>query len=487
MKPFISAIVAVPLIAVAALAVAIKPIEALSDETNEDLFCEEDFANVTLCTKVTNEKLNDPCKDDNVQCSFWASEGECKINPNYMLQNCAKSCKECEAFLDPEDHDVLDMLNKRSDLNVEQERSYGRNKMEMKKTYDYSSRIDEYREALFQHPSTTSKTRKLCINELSKCTYYAAMGLCEQRVIFMLETCPLACMMCDKKEQFDQCVGMRHPFDVPVFVSQKEYDIISDDASSTNHKDIKQQVNTVDSFFLSKKDNSKWIEDHSAEFVNDPIEHKNGDSSWIVQLDNVISSAECQSIIDLGNKVGWEDSSTIPDTSFSVTKAEDETPKFAFKRARCHNTDIKCDDYAAISNVKKRLSELIGLGLEYFESSDLIHFPEAKGYQSLQHNYELHDVWKIVGPRVLSFYIPLSTTEAGGYMGFPSLEWLMIQPRVGQVTILSNVLNSDPNVMNDKMAHEVLPVQKGELYVLRIHVRQFDYESAKSRGYEHCV
>ena len=486
MKSFISIIVSAILIAVAALVVAIKPISAMNDRTNEDLFCEEDFANVTLCTKVTNEELQDPCNDDNESCSFWASEGECKKNPDYMLVNCAKSCKECQAFLEePEENDVEDMLNKRSDLNVEQERSYGRNKIEMKKTYDYSSRIDEYRKALFQHPSTTSKTRKLCINELSKCTYYASMGLCEQRVIFMLETCPLACMMCEEKEQFDQCVGMRHPFDVPIFVSQKEYDIINDESSSTNHEDIKQQVNTVHSFFQSKKADSKWVEDHSAEFVNDPVKHKNGDS-WIVQLDNVISSVECQSIIDLGNKVGWEDSATIFDASFSMAKAEDEKQKISFKRAKCYNADIQCDDYASISNVKKRLSDLTGLGLWYFEASELIHFPEAKGYQSFQHNYELHDVWKIVGPRVLSFYIPLSTTEAGGYMGFPLLDWLMIQPKEGQVTVLSNVLNSDPNVMNEKMAHEVLPVQKGELYALRIHVRQFDYESAKSRGYEHC-
>jgi len=31
--------------------------------------------------------------DKNSNCSQWASNGECKNNPNYMLQNCAKSCK----------------------------------------------------------------------------------------------------------------------------------------------------------------------------------------------------------------------------------------------------------------------------------------------------------------------------------------------------------------------------------------------------------
>jgi glutathione peroxidase len=30
--------------------------------------------------------------DQNEQCSYWASVGECDKNPNYMLVNCAKSC-----------------------------------------------------------------------------------------------------------------------------------------------------------------------------------------------------------------------------------------------------------------------------------------------------------------------------------------------------------------------------------------------------------
>jgi len=36
-----------------------------------------------------------PCFDNNADCEYWASIGECGINPAYMLVNCKKSCSVC--------------------------------------------------------------------------------------------------------------------------------------------------------------------------------------------------------------------------------------------------------------------------------------------------------------------------------------------------------------------------------------------------------
>merc|ERR1711937_714830 len=35
------------------------------------------------------------CKNRHADCAFWALEGECDINPNYMLTNCAPVCNTC--------------------------------------------------------------------------------------------------------------------------------------------------------------------------------------------------------------------------------------------------------------------------------------------------------------------------------------------------------------------------------------------------------
>jgi len=36
-----------------------------------------------------------PCTDDNQYCEDWAASGQCEANPNYMLESCRKSCGVC--------------------------------------------------------------------------------------------------------------------------------------------------------------------------------------------------------------------------------------------------------------------------------------------------------------------------------------------------------------------------------------------------------
>jgi hypothetical protein len=35
------------------------------------------------------------CEDEYDECAEWAANGECEVNPEYMLYNCTKSCKVC--------------------------------------------------------------------------------------------------------------------------------------------------------------------------------------------------------------------------------------------------------------------------------------------------------------------------------------------------------------------------------------------------------
>lgn len=39
--------------------------------------------------------VEDNCVDENENCGFWASIGECEKNPAYMLSQCALSCRSC--------------------------------------------------------------------------------------------------------------------------------------------------------------------------------------------------------------------------------------------------------------------------------------------------------------------------------------------------------------------------------------------------------
>ncbi len=35
------------------------------------------------------------CVDSDERCAAWARAGECRANPNWMPQNCRKSCGTC--------------------------------------------------------------------------------------------------------------------------------------------------------------------------------------------------------------------------------------------------------------------------------------------------------------------------------------------------------------------------------------------------------
>ena len=46
-----------------------------------------------------------PCEDASAHCGQWAKKGECKANPGFMRESCARACGECKAgtVLTPED------------------------------------------------------------------------------------------------------------------------------------------------------------------------------------------------------------------------------------------------------------------------------------------------------------------------------------------------------------------------------------------------
>ena len=51
--------------------------------------------NILNTTTFLNDTINISCVDNNNNCSYWSKNNECIINPKYMLYNCKKSCDIC--------------------------------------------------------------------------------------------------------------------------------------------------------------------------------------------------------------------------------------------------------------------------------------------------------------------------------------------------------------------------------------------------------
>lgn len=78
------------------------------------------------------------CTDNYDDCALWAANGECTVNPEYMLYNCAKSCKAC-SLTPQQKHNVTVIYNKREPARcVNHGENYPGNFPYLNRIYDYN-------------------------------------------------------------------------------------------------------------------------------------------------------------------------------------------------------------------------------------------------------------------------------------------------------------------------------------------------------------
>lgn len=83
-------------------------------------------------------KDNSSCTDMFDGCAKWAADGECTINPEYMLYACAKSCSACK--LTPQQkHDITVIYNSRDPAHcVSHDENYPGDFPFLNTLYDYA-------------------------------------------------------------------------------------------------------------------------------------------------------------------------------------------------------------------------------------------------------------------------------------------------------------------------------------------------------------
>ncbi len=157
-------------------------------------------------TIVRNDGDEDEnCKDTDELCSFWASHDECTKNPNFMLKGCPKSCNSCpeDTILKGSNYEV-DLLEKESLLSAiakygEQQEVDGDKQHEtmfvIKKTIDYMKNF-----IYAEHPThqLSEDVIKVCRNDYTLCSFWAAFGECENNAGFMVTKCAPVCLSCHK-------------------------------------------------------------------------------------------------------------------------------------------------------------------------------------------------------------------------------------------------------------------------------------------------
>jgi len=89
------------------------------------------------------------CTDNNANCAYWASNGECESNPGWMLANCPQSCGSCDPVPTPA-----------------------------------------------PTPPPTPAPTPSCTDNNANCAHWASNGECQANPSWMLVNCPLSCGSC---------------------------------------------------------------------------------------------------------------------------------------------------------------------------------------------------------------------------------------------------------------------------------------------------
>jgi len=465
---------------------------------------------------ITNRDESNPhCVDSWEECPEWAREGECFVNPSFMLDVCRYSCWNCVNIPKDRERGIDEQITVKkviySKMNVGTNQLVSRTSNNNDDNDDSSSddsgdddedhntnrdlptlqkvmSMEEYAKRIIADPNVPNKTRERCSNRHRMCAMWAAEGMCtpfgydekndqrrssddaslvgKESVLFMMNMCPLACEMCHEITTFHQCAGKRSPREEPSF-------------------DIEN--GSISSFFERKSLPYQPI------FVSRPNveEESSKDDPYVVVLQNFLSSDEVDSLKSLPSSTHIR--ASTPATGWNLRA--DALSNRMIASCPIGNACSQDDTYMQIMD---RISSLVDVKASHVEPIELVQFAQSKQSNTItrvEHNFEVSSLWKPAGPRVLSLFIFLSDINnddedqgGSGGLGFPHLDWLSIKPKKGMAVLWPNVRSDDLWQLDPLTKFEHFQDKGGDGNNVHFgavsHIRLYNYTDAYLRG---CV
>ena len=210
--------------------------------------------------------------------------------------------------------------------------------------------------------------------------------------------------------------------------------------------------------------------------MNDPVDYILG--PWVVTLDNFLSDEECDRLIQLGSKRGYERSTLEEEKDYDEEQlAKERDSDDAYRTST--NTWCKDECYTdkVTQRVIRRMVNATGIPDSYSEDLQLLSYVPGQYYKE-HHDVNGDEFYYPSGSRVLTFFLYLNDVEEGGATRFNRLlrddKMIDVHPKKGMALIWPSVLDEDPLVMDVRTYHEALPVLKGRKFGANawFHLRQ---------------
>lgn len=337
---------------------------------------------------------------------------------------------------------------------------YSATKKGMRKSIEYMKSIKQ--------GENLDEDRDICINQNEHCSLWAAMGECEANERYMTKSCAPACLSCDKLYIKNRC-----PITADNELIWKPGDANALFENIVDNVDGSGEYIKYSPLALSRP----MVKSDGTPSPPRTNTNNTDDSPWLVLLDNFITDEEAEHLIKVGDQQGFERSLEVGEELPDGTHARIESNIRTSHTAWCHKED--CYEDTTISSVVARIAEVTKTETKNIEHLQLIRYAPGQAFH-LHSDYVAHHRELPLGVRLMTFLIYLNDVEEGGETHFPH-SGVLIQPRRGQASLWSNVLDGDPEEVDARTDHEGITITKGLKYIASVTIHSRDFKTALER------
>jgi len=414
----------------------------------------------------------DECTDLNESCKFWAEENECEANPDWMLENCKKSCglcppdecgdsnQQCSEWASSGEceNDSLYMYymcqescgkcigDKPANLGVVQLPLEDINDDEEALNAVVRDTYTYLTEEILPN-ETLSKIHHSCVNWNKNCAAYAANGHCGSSPVDERLNCPLACRQCEMLE-----VSVRCPLDPNAPEALQPGDLNKLFENIVTNEEFKEYQPVV----LSRP--------HRA--VTRGLT-----KPWVVMFESFLTDDECDRLIQHGHDAGFKPSTVAGDILPDGTTENVPSDVRTSENAWC---DGNCEKDPLVQNVLERIGRVTGVPTVNYELLEILKYEVGQFYNT-HGDFLVDDLEMPAGPRILTLYFYLNDVETGGVTKFNDLD-VAVTPKKGKAILWASVLNDDPFEEEPKTRHEFQVVKQGVKYAVNAYIHQRDWD-----------
>lgn len=413
--------------------------------------------------------------------------GECDKNPNYMLQNCMKSCGVCEEIAEEEDQDEVAerMLDQTASVETMMERTanFGVKQIadgdQKEKTLDIVKTSLNYMEKSEDFRSLSLEIRNNCKNKNQLCSFWAAIGECQKNMAFMKIQCAPACQTCHLIDMESRCPKL--PDAIPAL---KPGDLNSMFQRIVDTAPGNRTLTDEDRLQLAKSEMTEYSVTVHSRPSDDPVTEVNIDLDkrlppWLITFENFLTDDECDAMIQLGYEKGYKRSEDVGAEKFDGTVDSKQSKGRTSENAWCSSRN-GCRDEPVPKRILDRMSNVMGIPSMNSEDFQILKYEVGQFYNT-HHDYIPHQKERQCGPRILTFFLYLSDVNEGGGTDFPNLE-ITVKPKKGRAVLWPSVYNSEPMRVDSRFRHGALPVEAGLKFGANAWIHMYDYQTPQMIG-----